>query len=158
MEIGYEQGTHCAATEHIVQELADSNPELFKNAFGDIDIPRCLMYLGFDIKMNITVEGEDRDGYYQKNNFSIKKDMLIRSTQYPTKAYKATVYSGWLRGAANVDQVKDKNGNIPQLNPKKLHHLRDLYQKVGILQATDLDKFISPEDLLDLDDKKWEKS
>ncbi|AUR91606.1 hypothetical protein NVP1161O_164 [Vibrio phage 1.161.O._10N.261.48.C5] len=147
MEIGYEKGTHCAATDHIVQELADSNPALFKMYNGEVDIARCLMYLGFDVRTDLP-----------NFNVEVVKDMLIRSSQYPNKAYRTIVYRGWLRGAANTQGVRDKNGNVPTLNPKKLHHLRDLYMKVGILQATDLDEFVSPEDLLDLDDKKWEKS
>lgn len=157
MEIGYEKGQHCAVTHHFVQELSETNKELFKNPDGSINIPRCLMYLGFDVKVNLTVEGYDRDGFYNKMNYSVKHDMLIRSTQYPTKAYKTTVYSGWLRKAANTIGVKDKNGNVPMLNPKKLHHLQDVYRKIGIIQATDLGKFVNKEDLLDLDEKKWEK-
>lgn len=158
MELNYEQGTHCAATHHIVQEIAESNPDMFIQPNGEINIPRCLFYLGFDVRMDITVEGKDRDGYYNRHNYNSKDNMLIRSSQYPTKAYRTTVYSGWLRGAANIEGVKDKNGNIPKLNPKRLHHLQDVYRKVGILQATDLDKFVRKEDLLDLDDKKWEKN
>lgn len=157
MEIGYEQGQHCATTHHMLIELAQTNEELFKTPSGDIDIPRCLMYLGFDVKTSITVEGFDRDGFYNKNNFSIKENMLIRSTKYPTKAYHTTVYSGWLRGAANKDGVKDKKGNVPMLNPKKLHHLQDLYRKIGILQPDNIEKYVPVEFMVDLDEKKWEK-
>lgn len=158
MEVGYEQGTHCAVTEHFIEELAESNPSLFKSPSGEINIPRCLMYLGFDVRTDIIVSGKDKYGHHNKFNYSWVDNMYIRSTQYPTKAYRCTVYRGWLRKAANTAGVKDKHGNVPALNPKKLHHLEDLYKRVGILQATDLGKFIPIEELEDLDDKKWEKN
>lgn len=146
MELGYEQGTHCAVTEHFIEELAESNTSLFKTPSGEINIPRCLMYLGFDVRTDLP-------------NFNVEKvdNMYIRSTQYTTKAYRCTVYRGWIRKAANTYGVKDKEGNVPMLNPKKLHHLQDLYKRVGILQATDLNKFVPYETLEDLDDKQWEK-
>ncbi|BAV80849.1 hypothetical protein [Vibrio phage RYC] len=83
--------------------------------------------------------------------------MLIRSSHDSTKAYKCRVYTGQIRKAANKENrqfwnKKKEQWEVPLLRPDKFHHMEKIYTKVGILQATDVTKFVKEDEFLNIQD------
>ena len=155
----YSKSTVAAVTEHLVMEVAEENPQLFIRE-GKIDIEGVLYYLGMDVDKRIVAEGKDRDGLWNVNNYSIQYDKMVRSIQFPRKAYKTTVYKGYIRNAVKVVNGKlllDESGH-PMKDKTKHHHMKELYDKFTVLQCKDVLRYIAVEDMVDLDTIKWEKS
>lgn len=145
MELGYDKSTMCSVTTHLVQEVAESNPEVFMHN-GVVSTLRVLYYLGFDVKEDLLY-----------GNVSLHKDELIRSNQFKTKAYRADVYKGYLRKAVDVANPRTADGKV-QLNPYKLHAAKSFYHKVEILQAPDITKYVAEEDFVCLETTKFTKN
>ncbi len=144
MELGYDKSTMCSVTTHLVNEVAESNPEVFMNN-GVVSTLRVLYYLGFDVKQDLPY-----------GNVKLHKDILIRSNQFRTKAYKADVYKGYLRHAVDTKRPFDANGNV-NLNKGKLHAAKRCYHEYEILQPVDITKYVAEEDFVYLDNEDFSK-
>ncbi|CAH9014370.1 putative coil containing protein [Vibrio phage 424E50-1] len=135
----------CSATTHLIQEVAESNPEVFMNN-GVVSTLRVLYYLGFDVKQDLP-----------RGNVQLHKDILIRSSQFRRKAYYADVYKGYLRHAVDAKQPFDEEGNV-RLNKGKLHSTKKCYHEFEILQAKDITKYVAEEEMLCLDTTTFTKN
>ena len=129
----YDRKLTGSVTEHKVIEVAESNPELFMPE-GEVCVPRVLFYLGLDVRSSM-----------YDNNYSVEDDFLIRSTKFPTKAYKTRVYSGDVRKATKIDE----NGN-PVPDKDKIHPMSQVYLAVNVLQADNIERFVSEKDMIDV--------
>ncbi|CAH9014318.1 putative coil containing protein [Vibrio phage 501E54-1] len=135
----------CSVTTHLVNEVAESNPEVFMNN-GVVSTLRVLYYLGFDVRQDLP-----------RNNVQLHKDILIRSNQFLRKGYKADVYKGYLRHAVDTKQPFDDEGNV-RLNKGKLHAMKKYYHEFEILEARDITKYVAEEDMLCLDTTVFSKT
>lgn len=136
MEVDYAGITTCAVTHHLVEDVANSNPNVFKERNGAVKLHSVLYYLGFDIRNSLI-----------DKNVTYHPDALIRCSNDNKKCYRANVYKGWLRD--EVSSVVD--GKI-KYNKGKKHILHDTYNQYEVLQSVDLAKHIGAEDYLDIDD------
>lgn len=141
MQDFYDRKPVCAVTEHKVFEVAERNPELFMQG-GEINIPRVLFYLGFDIRSK-----DDIHNY----NYTVQEDFRIRSSKYPRKCYATKVYSGDVRNAVKVvnGQPVFREGK-PVFDKERLHAMAPVYEGGAVLQADDIDKFVTPDMLMDI--------
>lgn len=151
MQDFYDRKPTCSVTEHKVIEVANSKPELFLDPEGNINIPRVLFYLGFDIR-----KGKD----VHNQNYTVHEDFCIRHSKDNLKCYKTTVYAGDIRNAAKVvdgKPVQDENGN-PVLDKNRLHHMSVVYEGGAVLQPDDLDKYVTPDMLINISDLGGKRS
>lgn len=144
----YKPNSVCAVTLHKVMEVADSNPAFFKTSSGKMNLLRVLMYLGFDVKEGLHVKNDIRDRSsgevigYQQYNVTFQKNALIRSTNYPQMCYTTATFKGYLRNAAVITA-----GGEATLSKNKLHHMKEVYDKVGVLEPSNLFNYIKEDDL-----------
>ncbi|AUR89212.1 hypothetical protein NVP1121O_184 [Vibrio phage 1.121.O._10N.286.46.C4] len=138
----------CAVTQHLVNVIADDNPELFKPNGVQNDYA-VLFYLGFDVKASLRNKKflHEKDGDekvcvgFEVHNVEHRYNSLIRSTEYPQAAYHTAIYKGFLRKKAMPDG---------SLHPTQYHHMYDVYNEFEVLQPDNLFDFIEPSALVEI--------
>ncbi|AUR87452.1 coil containing protein [Vibrio phage 1.101.O._10N.261.45.C6] len=136
----------CSVTRELVQEVADSNPNVFKTPNGSINEVAVLYYLGFHV---------DASSKYNYQGVYILDEVYVRDYKNPERCYRTTVYNGRLRKAHKTD-AKGKvlfNEKGKPLYSKAWHELYDVYINVEVLQPSDLKAFVSEdrfENILDV--------
>lgn len=141
MELEYSVDTTCSVTHHLVDEVSRAHPEQLMQD-GEVSVYRTLYFLGFDIKNSL----------YNKN-VTKEYDKLIRSMQYPRKCYYASVYTGFLRNKIKSVDTCEVDGKLIKVNYDKgqYHFLKDSYNKHEVLQAGNIDNYVTFEEFLDID-------
>ncbi len=141
MELEYNVDTTCSVTHHLVDEVARSHPEHLMQD-GEVSVYRTLYFLGFNIKNSL----------YNKN---VTKECgkLIRSMQYPRKCYYTDVYTGFLRNKIKSVDICEVDGKLIKVNydSGRYHFLKDSYNKHEVLQAGNIDNYVSFEEFLDIE-------
>ncbi len=154
------QRVTTAVTQHLVDEVTETNLELFKpNGVQNVNAVLC--YLGFDIRpkldnrkaINDRVTGQEVG--YEQYNAECRYNALIRSSQFPTKCYRTKIYKGFLRNAANLKEEYNPKGEKYFFDKSRHHHLGKLYEKVGVLQSVDVLQYIKAEDLIEINSENF---
>lgn len=126
----------CSVSQELVDMIADSYPNNFKNKKGDTNIPKLLFYIGFKIDHSMKTLG-----YYK--NF----DVFIRDNTNPSKLYKTScVYNGEVRN--RILKIDPSSGKI--LYTKIKHSSLYLYEQVEVLHPLNIKDIIPEEDFIDI--------
>lgn len=130
-------GGPCSVTKELVHEIAHMFPTEFIKGDGEINLLRVLWSLGFKIT--------SRDEYYLRGVLEVK-DVIVRNNKLPSQVYKTDLYNGSIR---RKDEGVDKNGKVIY-SKKEWHTLKDLYDKMEVLQPSDLFKYFSEDDMMNI--------
>lgn len=124
----------CAmVTDHLVTEIACSEPELYIDEYGEIRLYKILTLLGFKVDHSSFNHGVIR-----------LDDMIIRTEEHPYLTYKTTVYKGHIQ--------RKKIGHIGTRPILDYHWLYDTYEEKGILQASDIFDYITEDELVNINE------
>lgn len=125
----------CSVSQELVDVVANTYPESFKDENGNINIPKLLFFIGFKINYGLKTLG-----YYK--NF----DVLVRDNEMPSKVYKtACVYNGEVR---NTVLDIDSRGRFVYTRTK--HSLASLYEQIEIVHPNNLKDIVPEEEWTDI--------
>ncbi|QVV99190.1 hypothetical protein 2017DRC87_1000 [Vibrio phage ICP1] len=132
--------TIASVTEHLVHEIAHSEPNKFIDENGCILLWEVLHYLGFHVgKVEKDITRSDRttlpDGYFMTKNVIFEPQQIVRDLNNPHMTYKCGVYKGKLRQIPTGRVSGKRKITTP-------HKMQGLYDKYGTLQAKDIYKYV----------------
>ena len=126
----------CSVTKELVYEIANRDKKRFIDGEGHIILPKVLHTLGFKI---------DEESYYL--GFYKTEDVYVRDNSRPYLHYKTTIYNGEVR-----NQVIGKDGKGNNKYNRTKHSLGRIYEHVGVLQPTNLSKYVDKARFVDMAD------